>query len=189
MSDLPDLRVSDDERDRAVTELREHAVAGRLTLEEFSDRVDQAYAARSRKELDLVQADLPAAPLAPPRARRFGLAVMGGFNWRGRLHLPERSTVVAVMGGANIDLRTAYIEAPVVTLTTWAIMGGVNVTLPPNVDARGRGVLPDGRPERPYENSAAPGRPRPDPGVLAHGRRQRSDGTQRTTAKPLVWTP
>jgi len=135
VSDLPDLRVSDDERDRAVTELREHAVAGRLTLEEFSDRVDQAYAARSRKELDLVQADLPAAPLAPPRARRFGLAVMGGFNWRGRLHLPERSTVVAVMGGANIDLRTAYIEAPVVTLTTWAIMGGVNVTLPPNVDA------------------------------------------------------
>jgi Domain of unknown function (DUF1707) len=135
VSDLPDLRVSDDERDSAVTELREHAVAGRLTLEEFSERVDQAYAARTRKELELVQRDLPSAPVAPPRARRFGLAVMGGFNWRGRLRLPERSTVVAVMGGANIDLRTAYIEAPVVTLTAWAIMGGVNVTLPPNVEA------------------------------------------------------
>jgi hypothetical protein len=135
VSDLPEIRVADDERERAVLDLREHAVAGRLTLEEFSERVDQAYAARTRGELDLVLRELPAAPLTPARTRRFGLAVMGGTNWRGRLRLPEHSTIVAIMGGANIDLRRAHIEAPEVTITAWAIMGGVNVTLPPNVEA------------------------------------------------------
>ena len=135
MSDLPEIRVADTDRDRAVDELREHAVAGRLTLEEFGERVDQAYAARTRGELDLVLRELPSARATPARTRRFGLAVMGGLNWRGRLRLPERSTIVAVMGGANIDLRNANIEAPEVTLRAWAIMGGVNVILPPNIEA------------------------------------------------------
>jgi hypothetical protein len=135
MTDLPEIRVADADRERAVVELREHAVAGRLTLEEFSDRVDQAYAARTRGELDVVLRELPAAPPTPARTRRFGLAVMGGINWRGRLRLPEQSTIVAFMGGANIDLRNATIDASEVTITAWAIMGGVNVTVPPNVEA------------------------------------------------------
>ena len=91
MSDLPEIRVADDERERTVTELREHAVAGRLTLEEFSERVDQAYAARTRKELDVVLRELPTAPLTPARTRRFGLSVMGGMNWRGRWRCPRRA--------------------------------------------------------------------------------------------------
>ena len=33
------MRVADADRDRTVTLLREHVVAGRLTLDEFSDRV------------------------------------------------------------------------------------------------------------------------------------------------------
>jgi hypothetical protein len=135
VSDLPDLRVSDDDRDRSVTELREHAVAGRLTLEEFSERVDQAYAARTRKELDLVLHELPPAPVEPARTRRFGLSVMGGMNWRGRWRIPESSTIVTLMGGANVDLRGALIETPEVTLRVFALMGGVNLTLPPNVEA------------------------------------------------------
>jgi hypothetical protein len=135
VSDLPDIRVADDDRERVVVELREHAVAGRLTLEEFSERVDQAYAARTRGELDVVLRELPSAPLTPARTRRFGVSVMSGLNWRGRWRMPERSTVVALMGGANVDLRGAQIETPEVTLRAWAIMGGVNVTLPPNVEA------------------------------------------------------
>jgi uncharacterized protein DUF1707 len=135
VSDLPEIRVADDDRERAIVELREHAVAGRLTLEEFSERVDQAYAARTRGELDVVLRELPSAPLTPARTRRFGVSVMSGLNWRGRWRMPERSTVVCLMGGANVDLRGAQIEAPEVTLRAWAIMGGVNVTLPPNVEA------------------------------------------------------
>ncbi|MGH9095816.1 MAG: DUF1707 SHOCT-like domain-containing protein, partial [Acidimicrobiales bacterium] len=54
---LPDLplqpvqRAADADRDRTVTLLREHVVVGRLTLDEFSDRVGNALAARTRGEL------------------------------------------------------------------------------------------------------------------------------------------
>jgi hypothetical protein len=59
----PKIRASDDDRERAVTLLREHHAAGRLTVEEFNERIDQAYAARTVGELDELLADLPAIDL------------------------------------------------------------------------------------------------------------------------------
>ena len=41
-----DQYISDADRERAVSSLRDHLVAGRLTLEEFSERVEAAYSAR-----------------------------------------------------------------------------------------------------------------------------------------------
>jgi len=54
-----DLRVSDADRDRAVTELSEHFEAGRLTTEELEERTGQALRARTEKELADLFADLP----------------------------------------------------------------------------------------------------------------------------------
>jgi hypothetical protein len=61
------LRVSDAERDRAVSELSEHFQAGRLTSEEFDERSGLALRARTGNDLAQLLADLPrpAAP-APP---------------------------------------------------------------------------------------------------------------------------
>ena len=56
-------RVADADRDRTVTLLREHVVEGRLTLDEFSERMGAALEARTRGELDAVMADLPATEL------------------------------------------------------------------------------------------------------------------------------
>jgi hypothetical protein len=53
------IRASDADRDRAAAALREHLAAGRLTIEEFDQRLDQAYAAKTLGELDEVLADLP----------------------------------------------------------------------------------------------------------------------------------
>ena len=50
MSDL-ELRASDAEREGEVVRLREACAEGRLTLQEFSERVEEAYAARTRAEL------------------------------------------------------------------------------------------------------------------------------------------
>jgi fatty acid desaturase len=60
-----DLRSSDAERDRTLTELRTHASEGRLTVEELAERTDAALAARTRAELTALTADLPR-----PRRRR-----------------------------------------------------------------------------------------------------------------------
>ncbi|HWG01115.1 MAG TPA: DUF1707 domain-containing protein [Trebonia sp.] len=59
----PRLRASDADRERAATLLREHHAVGRLTAEEFHERLEAAYAAKTQGELDALLADLPAIDL------------------------------------------------------------------------------------------------------------------------------
>ncbi|MDQ2812049.1 MAG: DUF1707 domain-containing protein [Actinomycetota bacterium] len=59
----PRIRASDADRDRTTALLREHHAAGRLTAEEFHDRMDQALEARTLGELEELMADLPAIDL------------------------------------------------------------------------------------------------------------------------------
>jgi hypothetical protein len=54
-----DLRVSDGERDRALSELSEAYQAGRITADEFDHRSMQALSAQTGKELAALLADLP----------------------------------------------------------------------------------------------------------------------------------
>jgi hypothetical protein len=62
MSDSSSLRVADADRERLSDELREHMVAGRLTPEEFEERLGLAYGAKTRADLDALKADLPMSP-------------------------------------------------------------------------------------------------------------------------------
>jgi Domain of unknown function (DUF1707)/Domain of unknown function (DUF4190) len=65
------LRASDADRERAVDLLRTAFVEGRLTNEEYDERVAQAYSARTYGDLTSLIADLPASPQpAPPAVRR-----------------------------------------------------------------------------------------------------------------------
>jgi Domain of unknown function (DUF1707) len=54
-----EMRVGDVERDAAATELREHFATGRLTQDELSERLDQAFAAKTRGDLSGLFTDLP----------------------------------------------------------------------------------------------------------------------------------
>lgn len=83
------LRASDADRDQAVAQLGDHHVAGRLDLEEFTDRVSQALAGKTLGELDLLFRDLPApatAPVPPGRSRP-PVRRRAPAPWRFRLHL------------------------------------------------------------------------------------------------------
>jgi len=55
-----DIRVSDADRDQALSELRTALQAGRITADEFDERAGQALAARTGQELTALLADLPA---------------------------------------------------------------------------------------------------------------------------------
>jgi uncharacterized membrane protein len=59
----PNLRASDADRDRVASLLREHHAAGRLTAQEFHDRVDKALEAKTLGELDALLKDLPSIDL------------------------------------------------------------------------------------------------------------------------------
>jgi hypothetical protein len=67
----PDLRVSQAERDEVVTVLAGHFADGRLTVEEYEERVEAALAARTGRDLEPLLEDLPAddRPAAPARTR------------------------------------------------------------------------------------------------------------------------
>lgn len=66
------VRVGDAERDEAARELGEHFAVGRLTADEFRDRLGHVYAARTDADLDALLGDLPTAVAAsaPARPRR-----------------------------------------------------------------------------------------------------------------------
>ena len=55
----PEMRAGDADRERLVEQLREHHAAGRLTLDEFEDRMGKAYAAKTYGELRTLTRDLP----------------------------------------------------------------------------------------------------------------------------------
>jgi len=55
----PNIRASDADRDKAATLLREHHAAGRLTPEEFSERLDKVFAAKTVGDIDSQLRDLP----------------------------------------------------------------------------------------------------------------------------------
>ena len=59
----PRMRASDSDRDRTAALLREHHAVGRRTADEFKDRLERAYAAKTLGELDQLLADLPAIDL------------------------------------------------------------------------------------------------------------------------------
>lgn len=63
-----ELRASDDDRQRVIGLLQRHTEAGRLTLEEFSERVGEVYGARTLDQLAALTRDLPAEPPPVPAA-------------------------------------------------------------------------------------------------------------------------
>jgi hypothetical protein len=138
-------RASDAEREAVVARLRHAAGEGRLTVEELDERIDAAYAAKTRADLEPLTADLPDSPMPsataatppagpPPRATSsFVLGILGGGDRTGRWRVPARMTVVNVMGGADLDLREAVLDAPEVEITVWSLMGGSDVVVPEGV--------------------------------------------------------
>ena len=126
-------RVSDADRDDAVTLLREHVVVGRLTLDEFSERVGVALRARTRDDIASAMTDLPTLAVAAEeatrrRSRRWFVAVMSGSQAKGRWRLSGRTTAVAVMGGCDMDLRHAEIDGPEIVITAVAFAVKMSMT-------------------------------------------------------------
>jgi len=83
MASGPDLRVGDAERDATAERLRESYAQGRLTLDEFNERLSAALAATTERELSQLTQDLPhaAAPSPLPQA-----ACAGGWQQSGSGH-------------------------------------------------------------------------------------------------------
>ena len=159
MAHDPQLRVSDEDRDRTAALLREHHALGRLTPEEFSERLDKTFAAKTIGDIDPLLRDLPAIDLyrlpdarltRQPRQSQVQPVRRGSRGWR------------AVWG--------AYATVNLICFVVWmlsgfgypwflwvagpwgALMAGTYLTLGPGRPSRrqldggsGRGQLPGGQ--------------------------------------------
>ena len=141
------IRASDAERDAALERLSVATGDGRLTLEEFSQRMDRATTAKTRAELDRLVADLPtgtgaassAAAERGPGRPSWHISPIGGLSVSGPWRMERNVVVVSLIGGADLDLSQAQLAAPEVTLTKVSLLGGVSVGVPPGIRVEASG--------------------------------------------------
>jgi hypothetical protein len=171
-------RASDAERNHAIDRLRAAYVEGRLDQEEFDERSDTALKAKTIGQLERLFDDLPDSYTQSGLARHYGaagpvvrpgeggsrvsVAVLSGVERRGSWRVPVSSTAFAFMGSVALDLRTAVLSGQVTTITAVAIMGGIEVIVPPGirVESSGFGFMGG------WDNRASDDRLAPDAPVL-----------------------
>jgi uncharacterized protein DUF1707/cell wall-active antibiotic response 4TMS protein YvqF len=136
----PAILAGDAEREHS-TQLLSHAVVeGRLTLEEFSDRVGRAQGARTREELATLTRDLPAAPPAPATSTEFVPAQERHVAFGSRLvrsgpwELAAVSEFRSIFGTITLDLSQARLAGPEVELQIFNLFGTVTIVVPESVD-------------------------------------------------------
>lgn len=87
----PDLRASDADRESMAEQLRRHHADGRLDTDEFQERIDRCYDARTVGELGALTTDLPRAQEVS--RRRSGAALSARRLWA----LPVVPIVIALI--------------------------------------------------------------------------------------------
>lgn len=159
-------RAADTDRIQLAQLLAYAAEQGRLQLKDYEDRLTRAYAATTYAELDRLRADLPGAPISPRRGGKPNpapstllLALLSGFERRGRWNVPKKLTTFALWGNGVVDLRYADFTSTEVDIHAMSIMGATTILLPPevNVEIHGRGVM--GNFDRSVLGQGTPGAP------------------------------
>lgn len=163
---LPDLRAADADRERVAERLRDAVAEGRLDMEEFEERLDATYKARTYGDLEPITRDLPDVgakismvkgpashdPDAIDWSERMvsgepsstlGFAFWGGFGRKGGWVVGRQFTGIAIWGGGEIDLREARFTERDVEIRCFTLMGGMQVIVPPemNVLVKGFGFM------------------------------------------------
>src|SRR5665213_908185 len=167
-------------RDRAIAALSDAFAHDVLDVEEFERRVTVAHTSEASAEILALIADLPAStdaiarvPVALAQAEPTTIgeaattqtvyAIMGGVDRRGAWTVPQRWRVIAMMGGAQLDLREARFPAGVIDLEVKAVFGGVQIIVPPGLAVEVHGTAIMGG----FQNvNRAPAHPDPDAPLL-----------------------
>ncbi|MEV0389649.1 DUF1707 domain-containing protein [Nonomuraea sp. NPDC050643] len=98
MANSPEMRASDVDRDRVAAILREHTAQGRITMDEFNERLEELYKSKTYGELAKLTVDLPDVDLR---------------------HLPVKASSAApAQRGMHTGMRAAW--------SAWAVASGIN---------------------------------------------------------------
>jgi hypothetical protein len=130
-------------------------------VEEFERRVEMAHKAESTSELRKLLIDLPTGDLPirrdeasltrPPVAQAsvpghrvkekgFMVAALGGVERRGRWIPARKNYSISVMGGMELDFREALLPPGETEVWVFALMGGVEIIVPPGLMVESDGI-------------------------------------------------
>ena len=145
-------RQIEEQRTRIVDALTQHFAQDDITMDELERRLERVYAAQTTSALSAVLDGLPslgpaAVPVAPvpgqqasPMVRheegygwRTFIALMSGVTRRGVWTVPRRLHAIALMGGIELDFRSARLTHQVTEVNIVAIMGGAVLKIPPGI--------------------------------------------------------
>lgn len=172
---LPAPVLLRESRDRTIAALTDAFARDTLAIDVLEARLSQAHAAESLEQLAALTADLPAwsgptpAPahaLIPAHAARPAdtvLTILGSTERRGTWIAPRTLAVRSILGSTVLDFRHAQLPVGVVDVVVSAILGSIEVVVPPGlaVEVHGSGILGS------FESmSRAPGTPDPERPVL-----------------------
>jgi len=161
-------KVLEEQRERAIAELREQFVQSHIDATELGRRVRLAESAIAPTDLDGLLRDLPELPaqqqaLVPVTGQALAAAsttgeleplpvrgsarniisIFSGHNLAGAWRPPKEMRALSIFGGANIDLRLAKLQPGCTTIRSVSIFGGCEVIVPPGlyVEVDGIGIL------------------------------------------------
>ena len=128
----PAIRAGDRDRDRSIELLSVAVAEGRMTLEEFSERVGLAQSARTQAELTALTNDLPSAAVevAAPADQDRHLAFCSKLERRGPWALALHSSFRCICGTVVLDLSQARLSGPESRLELYNLCGTVTVIVP-----------------------------------------------------------
>lgn len=148
------LRASDSDRDQVSTVLSTAFAEGRLTREEYDERLDALLVAKTFDDLVGLTRDLvvvgspsptPAGQHSIDSASGTGevdrlVAVFSGAERKGKWRVRPQVQAVAAFGGIELDLREATFESPVTEISGVWCFGGLEIKVPEGVEVRNETV-------------------------------------------------
>ena len=117
---------------------------------------DNPYDQRLASQSD-VQYDPASYPLAPETARGGVVSFLSSNEREGRWELPRHFRALAVLGNVELDLRDAVIGIGVSFIEAVAVMGNIEITVPPDVAVESDGDSLLGSFVVKYKGNATPG--------------------------------
>ena len=127
----PQLRISDADREKVAERLRGALGEGRLTLEEFDERLTGVLAARTFADVEPLVSDLPGGHALPPVLEHAELRTTAAtLKRRGQWVVARRLQVTARAGSVKLDFTEAVIAHQVVEIDLNVSAGSTTLVIP-----------------------------------------------------------
>ncbi len=148
-------------REKVIDSLSTHFANDALEMDEFERRVDLAHRATSVAELDRLLTDLEPrgsgeasealVPVPPDETRQVArttdvpasktlLSVLANVEREGSWRVPRKLRVITVLGAVDLDFREAKLGPGVTEVRVIGVLGGIYITVPPDLRVESDGV-------------------------------------------------